>query len=249
MKIFLSGISYFKKDIINKALSLDGLYILESYAYIDKWLIPYINREYFLLDSGAFTFRQKNQNNTNWNEYLKEYANFIMEHDIKYFFELDIDNIIGYDKVLSLRDRLEELTSRPCIPVWHPNRGKEDYIEMCKKYKYVAIGGIAGNANKHRYIRYFPWFIKIAHEQKCKLHCLGFTDTSKLLNYKFDSVDSVSWLSGGRYGTLYKFDINKRKMEVQNTDTLKTKKEMYRKVNLYNFKEWCKYQKYAEEYL
>ena len=104
MKIFLSGISYFKKDIINKALSLDGLYILESFAYIDKWLIPFINREFFLLDSGAFTFRQKNKNNINWNDYLNKYADFIVSHDIKYFFELDIDNIIGYSNVIKLRN-------------------------------------------------------------------------------------------------------------------------------------------------
>ena len=40
-----------------------------------------------------------------------------------------------------MRKRLEAETKKKCIPVWHRSRGKENFIELCKQYDYVAIGG------------------------------------------------------------------------------------------------------------
>lgn len=34
----------------------------------------------------------------NWDEYVEEYAEFIIKYDIKLFFELDIDAIVGLKK-------------------------------------------------------------------------------------------------------------------------------------------------------
>ena len=50
----------------------------------------------FLLDSGAFTFMTSLKGKSiNWNEYVINYGNFVKQHDIKHFFELDIDPIVG----------------------------------------------------------------------------------------------------------------------------------------------------------
>lgn len=117
--------------------------ILESFYYINdeiKAMIPYYKD--FLLDSGAFTFMQNTKTKINWDEYVERYAKFIKDNNIKHFFELDIDSIVGIKEVERLRNKLETLSERKCIPVWHKSRGLEYWKKMCKEYNYIAIGGI-----------------------------------------------------------------------------------------------------------
>ncbi len=59
------------------------------------------------------------------------------------FFELDIDRIVGLEKVEEFRRRIESKTGKQSIPVWHSNRGWQYFVNMCKEYNYVSIGGIA----------------------------------------------------------------------------------------------------------
>lgn len=131
--------------------------MLESFYYVEDWEIPLIKGcELFLLDSGAFTFMNNSKTAVDFNEYLTTYIDFINKHDIKYFFELDIDAVVGLEEVEKLRKRLEAETGKKCIPVWHKSRGKEKFIEMCKEYDYVAIGGIVTKEIKpveHKYFK------------------------------------------------------------------------------------------------
>lgn len=67
-------------------------FVLESFYYIRDYQIPLIkSAELFLLDSGAFTFLNNSKTTVDWNDYLDRYIAFINEHQVKYFFELDID--------------------------------------------------------------------------------------------------------------------------------------------------------------
>lgn len=80
------------------------LAILESFYYADEYtetLIPCINK--FLLDSGAFTFFTAGQH-VDWNDYVKRYIDFINRNKVDMFFELDIDPLVGYPKVLEFRE-------------------------------------------------------------------------------------------------------------------------------------------------
>lgn len=115
MKIFIAGTSKYK-EIVQKNTPK---FILESYFYFKEWQIPLIkNSEMFLLDSGAYTFmNSKNHKNLDFDSYLKRYIGFINKYDIKYFFELDIDDVVGYEKVLEYRKILEYETGKKCIPV------------------------------------------------------------------------------------------------------------------------------------
>jgi hypothetical protein len=197
----------------------------------------------FLLDSGAFTFMNGKKSN-NFDDYLTKYIHFINKYDIKYFFELDVDSVVGYEKVKQLRNRLERETGKRCIPVWHKSRGKEEFLKMCDEYDYVAIGGIVTKEIKKEEYPFFKWFITEAHKRKCKIHGLGFTALDDLKKYHFDSVDSTSWKSGGRFGQLHRFTNNTIK-----TITQKSKRAVYKKIDENNFNEWVKFQKYAEKYL
>lgn len=220
-------------------------YILESFYYVDddtERLLPYFGD--FLLDSGAFTFMQGSHNGTvNWNDYLERYADFIKRNQIQKFFELDIDSVVGYSKVLELRRQLEKLTGKPCIPVWHKSRGKEEFLKMCDEYDYVAIGGIVSKEIKSTEYGAFPYFINEAHKRKTKIHGLGFTNLEGLTKYHFDSVDSTSWTIGNRFGKIYKFN---GKTMVHYDKPKGARLADSRAVALNNFVEWIKFQKYAE---
>lgn len=150
----------------------------------------------FLLDSGAFTFIESQHKIVNWEEYLEQYADYIKQYKIKKYFELDIDVIVGYNKVKEYRARLERIAERSCIPVWHKSRGIDEFLRLCDMYDVVSIGGIVSGEIKKNEYKHFPWFINEAHKRRCKIHALGFTVLNLLSKYHFDSVDSSSWTWG-----------------------------------------------------
>lgn len=247
MEVFLAGEHPVKNG---KDANWDGLNILETYYYLQK------NKEFprlignfqnFLLDSGAFTF-MSGAKQVNFDEYVEGYASFIKKWNIQNFFELDIDSVVGLAEVERLRKKLEILSGRKPIPVWHKSRGKEYFIKMCKNYPYVAIGGIVTKEiPMQQYERLFPWFIKTAHQYGCKIHALGYTNIKGLHKYHFDSVDSTAWLYGNMSGTVYKFDAKNGAM---NTIKAKPNQRLRSKlVALNNFNEWVRLMKYARSCL
>ena len=244
MKIFLASTS--DKSFISNIT--DSKYILESFYYFQEWQILLIKKcKMFLLDSGAFTFMNSQKGKVNFDEYLTRYINFINKYDIKYFFELDVDSIIGYEKVKQLRKRLENETGKKCIPVWHKSRGKEEYLKMCEEYDYVAIGGIVTKEISQRQYSFFPWFINEAHKRNCKVHGLGFTSTSYFDKVRFDSVDSTTWTMSRRLGNLCYFD-GKKMMRYSPQENGKRPRNT-ESLAIHSFNEWLKFQRYAENNL
>lgn len=226
-----------------------GVHILESFYYADDFterMIPYFGK--FLLDSGAFTFFSNGHTAKGvvWEEYVDRYADFILRNRVENFFELDIDKLVGFSRVLELRRRLENKVGRQSIPVWHKSRGKDGFLRMCDEYKYVAIGGVVSKEVTQDDWRFFPWFIDTAHKRGCRIHGLGFTALSYLPRYHFDSVDSTAWTTGNRFGAVYRF--NGRTME----KVLKGEGQRLgdsRAVAINNFNEWVKFQRWAETHL
>ena len=106
MQLYLAGIwGENKQDELQCKKKLKPR-ILESFYYINdetKAMIPYYKD--FLLDSGAFTFMQNTKTKINWDEYVERYAKFIKDNNIKHFFELDIDSIVGIEEVERLRNK------------------------------------------------------------------------------------------------------------------------------------------------
>lgn len=242
MKVFLAGTDLLKSypEELKKCK-----FQLASFYNIQDWIIPYcLNAEDFLLDSGAFTFMQNNKKVVDWNEYIEKYADFINRNNIQNFFELDIDGIVGYSKVLEFRKKLERLTNKLVIPVWHKSRGIEEYKRMCDEYSYVAIGGIVSKEIKPAQYTAFPSMIAEAHRRGAKVHGLGFTSTSYFDKIKFDSVDSTTWNVGGKFGNICVFSpksFMKRRIQQKQKRCVKQKELM-----IYNWNEWIKFQKYAE---
>lgn len=254
MKLFLAGVAPWRDGGgYDPIIKEHRPYILESFYYVDadtERLLPLFGD--FLLDSGAFTFMTTQKNAAiDWNGYVDEYAEFIKRNKVEKFFELDIDAVVGYETVKQLRKRLENKTGRPCIPVWHRSRGKDEFVRMCDEYRYVAIGGyVAGlkenRAETRRYEAAFPWFIRTAHEHGAKIHGLGYTNMQGLKKYHFDSVDSTAWTTGNRYGFLWKFNGQKMiKIDTPQGHRI----GLSREAALINYSEWIKFQKWAETHL
>ena len=250
MKIYLAGVAPWRGGqdrLYDDAIAKHRPYILESFYYADEdteRLLPYFGD--FLLDSGAFTFMQNTKTHVDWDDYIKKYADFIARNNIEKYFELDIDSVVGYKQVLKYRSKLEELTGRRCIPVWHKSRGLKEFQSMCKEYNYAAIGGIVSGEIKSNQYKAFPMMIDEAHRNGCKLHGLGFTTLSWLPKCHFDSVDSTAWTTGNRFGFIYRFTgTTMKKIDCPKGKRLGDS----RRVALINYTEWIKYQQYAEKHL
>lgn len=202
MKIFLSALENGNNE---KILEREMLYNLMSYYYIKgkRKLAEEIRdkSKLIMIDSGAHSFQKGTK--VNWVEYTKQYAQFIKEFDrpnVVGYFEMDVDNIIGYDKVLELRAILEQVSDK-IIPVWHKNRGLDEFKKMCQDYagKVVAITGFKNEDIKDDQ---YLMFLKYARKYKCKVHCLGMTRKKILDRVPFDYVDSSSWRQEGIYGRI-----------------------------------------------
>ena len=117
---------------------------------------------------------------------------------------------------------------------------------MCKEYPYVSLGGLVGSKSKgNNYMKYFPWFIKTAHYYGAQIHGLGYTHMSDLHRCHFDSVDSTSWTSGGRFGQIFKFNGKTLvKFDRQEGQRVRT-----REASVNNFCEWTKFAHWAETHL
>ena len=242
MKIFLSAME-------QAHVRLDELgpmhYNLMSYYYIQKDTSrarDIIDRsELVMIDSGAHTF-QKGKTKLDWEGYTESYAHFIRENDcdkIVGYFEMDVDKVIGLERVIKLRRRLEQETDK-IIPVWHKGRGIEDFYRMCEEYsgRVVAITGFKNEDIKdHQYAQ----FLKIAWQHNCRVHCLGMTRQDVLKKVPFDYVDSSSWKQGVLYGRL-----GGRKLK--NESTPEARAIMRQRQMEAAYREAVKMQEYYENY-
>ena len=246
MRVYLAGDVYLREILASKTdKELSDLYFLRTFASKEPWFMPYYGKcKDIILDSGAFTFMAgKDASNVDWNDYIERYAGFINATGVEHFIELDIDVIVGYEKVKELRNKLIGLTGKQPIPVWHKTRGKDEFLRLCDEFDYVALGGFAIKNWTRKNFKYIPWFIDEAHKRGAKIHGLGFTCFNELPKLHFDSVDSSSWTIGSRFGSINRFD-GQKVINIQRPPGSRVADQ--RKLAQHNFNEWEKFQKYAE---
>jgi len=235
MIVYLAGEVYGKEVFESVNYNFNRL---DSYYYVrnDKEFINLIPKyKDYLLDSGAFTFIMNKKIKVDIDVYTDAYIDFINQHNIQKFFEMDVDSIFGYDKVKKLRRRIESLTGKQSIPVYHMNRGIEDWKQMTKDYKYVSIG-IAGKDVEWGDYNAFYKFVMSAKENNCNVHGLGITGMKSLERVPFYSVDSSGWTTGNRYKSIFHFDG----LRVKNVKVDLTNKRIHdhRKLAKHNLLQW-----------
>ena len=224
-------------------------YGLVSYYYVKdtKTLNEILKKvDYLLIDSGAHSFQHGIK--VDIDKFCDEYLEFIKENTnnprIMGFFELDVDNVYGYEKILQLRRRLETVSDK-IIPVWHNNRGIDNFVEMCKEYsgRRVSITGWSNNDIKDSQ---YNLFINTAHKYGCQIHLLGLTRLDLIDNLNLglmDSTDSSSWIQTGIFGKV-KLPLGNRKM--YNFDALEGCRCHHRILKVFNF---LAFKEIQEEYL
>lgn len=228
----------------------EGTCILESFFYIR-------NNKYFprlvqfgcdlMIDSGAFSVLDSGMRVESWDEYIEEYAAFLNRYKIEKFIELDIESVVGMKEMERLRHKLETLTGRQSIPVWHKWRGLDYFKRMCDEYPYVCFGGLMSDGvSRQKLETVFPWFINEAHKRNAKIHCLGYSPVDLAKKpFRFDSVDSSTWIAGNRFGHIYLF--NERTGIMENYDKKSGQRVRHKEAAAHNLREWLKFQKYLKQ--
>lgn len=223
--------------------------MLQSYAYANnpEALFRIKNNHKFrdfILDSGAFTYMNgKDSSKIDWDEYVEHYAKVINDYDVKNFIELDIDIIVGLKEVERLRKKLERLTNKQPIIVWHKSRGADYWSKMVGQYPYCAIGGIVTREIKSSEYGIFRPLIDEAHRNNAKVHGLGFTNLKLLNQFDFDSVDSSSSRST-RFGAVSFFTGT----TIVNKKVPKGYRFNNAKAELKSFWAWVAFSNYLEGY-
>ncbi|ETR72941.1 MAG: hypothetical protein OMM_01327 [Candidatus Magnetoglobus multicellularis str. Araruama] len=230
---------------------LSDVYLLSSYHELcnNSYDEKVIRGDKHIFDSGAFSAMVGTIQNVDWDKYVEGYINFINKYKIKLFFELDIDSLVGLERVEKIRKKIEKDTNIQSIPVWHKARGKDKWREICDSHDYCAIGGIVTREIKpSEYNIIIGWCLKEADKRNCKVHGLGFTRSVLFNRFPFYSVDSSTWTNGGRYANLYKFDRANGLIlyEVIKKKGYRVNKRKY--LDVYNFHQWIDFQRYAEKY-
>lgn len=244
-------------------LELEPPHVLDSFYYFRKAsdntikkMMSYIKSDKcktFILDSGAFTYMESAKVSDkliydDFEQYIREYCEFINKWDIEHFVEMDIDLVVGIKKVEQYRATIERLTGKPVIPVFHRERGEEYFHRMCEEYDYVAVGGLVGTTYARQHYHYLQWFIDVAHANNAKIHGLGFTSIEGLKKYNFDTVDSTSWLSGSRFASINAWNPITKKFDKYNKPRGKqTVKGFHRLADKCNGKAWIQFGKYLEK--
>lgn len=256
MKIFLSAVeaSPDKKCAVSsviderKAADLDPplLWNLMSY-YALRSDVKFAEKirdcsRLVLIDSGAHSFQKGKK--VKWEDYTREYAAFIREFDranVVGYFEMDVDNIIGYERVLDLRKILERESGVPekIIPVWHKNRGIRDFESMCREHagRVIAIPGFRADEIKNEQ---FAMFVKKAREYDCKVHCLGMTRAEVLNKVPFDYVDSSSWAQSAIHGRVGKNHVSREFSKTSRTKVFIACYKEAQKMQVRYFQKWQK---------
>lgn len=170
-----------------------------------------------MIDSGAYTFHVKEDEYKQkpmefWDKYLEKYTNFIRENKDLIFavVELDIANIVGFDKVDEFRRKyfepLKEDGLLVCY-VWHGYDGKKYWEEMCKKYDYVGFSLENSDLKESEIMR----MVNVARRHNAVVHGFAVTRVDLMSRVPFFTGDSTTWLVGTQYGELNWFDGRKMK--------------------------------------
>ncbi len=157
---------------------------------------PPIVDNYFL-DSGAYSAWSMGKKIS-----LKKFIQFIQENLPKLTTYAALDVIGDPEATLRNQDIMEDHGLDP-LPTFHYGDDLK-YLHMyCQQYDYIALGGLVGRGKTLIY----PWLQKVfSLYPEQRFHGFGVTDINLLKAYPWYSVDSTSYLSGGKFGQIYNND-------------------------------------------
>lgn len=172
-----------------------------------------MGRELFL-DSGAFsafTLGVKID--------IDKYIEFIKKYEdmITAYATLDV---IGDYKATDKNTKYMQSKGLKPIPTFHYGSPYEELERLVNEYDYIALGGLVPIAKDRPKMQ--------AHLDKCfsiiktktRVHGFGVNGLWAWIRYPFYSVDATSWLMGGKFRQVIKFNPKKLKFETSSKTKL-----------------------------
>lgn len=171
--------------------------ILVAYPYFNQQMFEYLRSldpgEFRLIvDSGAFTAW-----NTGREIKLDDYCKFLEQIAfLRPFHAVQLD-VFGDPEGSWKNFEIMKERGFDVMPVFTRGESLERLERMYEETDYIMFGGVVvGRSNKN----YVKWFSE--RNKGRKVHWLGFTNIDFIKHYKPESVDSSSWASADRYGSL-----------------------------------------------
>jgi len=192
-------------------LDADVDYILCSYLYagykndkVMRMAYEKASSKKLMVDSGVYSMlaAPSQYKSVDLTEYIKGFARFLQEWQVKEAVEVDLYRRLGVKEVERIRRMLEK-TGTYIIPVFHRELGHDYWKKLISKYPLVSIGGFAVKDIKRSDFPVIRQLIYEARDQGCRIHGLGFAMWPELL--EFDSIDSTAWLAP-MWGGMAMFD-------------------------------------------
>lgn len=199
MRLYLAGADSGGDHLLLNDLS--NLALLVSYWYVKNGMgqsvIEHcVSRDVPLfLDSGAFSAMTKEVTID-----LREYTEFCLEQANKFSVIASLDVIGNYKKTAENHDYMRSRGVKS-IPTFHVNAPFSELDRLCSENEYIALG-VAGMQRRRKSL--MSWLSKCFRTNNGRAKFHGFALTSPVVMYSFPwfSVDSSTWLSGRRFGTI-----------------------------------------------
>jgi len=179
-----------RKEKVNKLFSY---YYLKDETQLQKAKLTF-------LDSGGFSAFTKGAKIN-----IDDYCNYIKKNKeyITHYAQLDV---IGDEAGTEHNQRYMESKGLNPLPVFHFKGDFKRLERLSKEYQYICLGGLVPLAKKKDILkRHLDKCFSII-KNNCKVHGFGMTGFEILKRYPWHSVDSTSWLQGGRFGNIVKFN-------------------------------------------
>lgn len=254
MKIYFAGVGMpFKLEMSFRKNSIEEENcVLRSYLEVKSTGPQYplltknvksIKKQIFL-DSGAFTaFTQGTKID------IDDYIKVIKESNVSLYACLDV---IGDWRATKKNQEYMESQGLEPLPTFHYQSPLSELRRLCNKYDYIALGGLVPLAMKRKVMcSWLDKCWKVIFEESVKkgkpltkVHGFGVNSFFIWDKYPFYSVDATSWVVGGRFRKVIKFQNNKimgfTKSSVLCLQALKCWKKDYTDLNIQNLREYRK---------
>ena len=246
IKLYLAGAELPEHPRLLKEAGVAS--ILLSFFSIDEKRLPEYEDFDIFLDSGGFSARVSGKEID-----LNKYIDFLVKYEGKFNIYANLDTS-SPEETIKNQEFMEAQGLKP-IPVYHWSEFiSKDYHDLfeeyCKKYDYVAIGGVAGVVkNTKNKFNYLSFCDRIANRYHTKIHGFGITDRFSLEFFNFYSVDSTNWAQHGWQPRIWQF-VRGRMLSY---DKAGFYKKTGRVINRgeeelrYNILQWKLYADYLEE--
>lgn len=154
----------------------------------------------YLLDSGGFTLRKYGREMS-----VEKYADYLNKWNVPIAFNLDTADWFESESNLAV---LSARTKTKLIPVYHYSdwvnpKTRDGIIQMSMDHDYISVAGLGAPSVVERG-KFYEWVFSKVHT-RARIHGLGATVISHILNFPFFSVDSTTWINAQKFGQWIEF--------------------------------------------